>query len=935
MNRTCTFLLCIATAQLASAQQYALDSLCWGLTGSGIAILEDTVHDRIFVGGDFVQVRDPRELENCVEFNATSGLVVRQSPNPEGAVRCALPDGAGGWYIGGDFGVVGGLPRARLAHILPDGTVAAWAPVVVGSVRTMLIKGDTLYFGGGLTTVNGAARTNLAAVRRSTGTNVAWTQATANDTVRCMALNSGRLYVGGDFTQVNGSARSRIASFTVSNHALTTWAPTVDDKVRCAVATASAVYIGGDLTTVNGTARGGAASLNPTGNFVLNWNPNTNGTVNCMALSGSSILLGGTFTQVNGSTRNRIAIVSAGTIASLSTWTKDLNGAVEGITVLNDVVYATGAFERVDAVFRHRLVALGLPGTAAPAIGDWRASVHGEAAWCIAAQGSGIFVGGAFSRCGLSRRSIAAYDQTTGLPLPWDPGVNGEVRSLAQGADGTLYAAGSFTSVGGVPRANMVALDPLTGAVLSWSGGATLGDVNAIVLSGDTLVACGTFAFLGGTPRLGLGALSRTTAAVLPWNLPVAPGDEPKKLLLRRDTLYVCGHITAVGGTGRNAVAAIRLSTGTVLPFVADCAAGSSAEQMALDGDRLWVGRVDGIWGGENILSWDLLVLNAYTGAILPRQPMEGNTLAVRGNKVFTGQAYLAARDAATGWLTGSSLGQSCGGTLLFSESGDLLCAGVADNIPSNKGFFRVRIDPSISIRVMLDGPFSTGTMTPTLNDLGLLPTTEPYTSLGYMHTGGGGGEVAGSTLNFPSSGIIDWIVVEYRDAVDPSIVVASASRLLYSNGRVERAGGISIPTFAPDPNGQYHVAVRHRNHLGVMTAQPVDFSTSPYIDLTAPGTAVFGTDSRKNNSGTLCLWAGDVNFDGAIKYTGAANDRDPILVSIGGTTPNSILSGVYNTADVNMDGLVKYTGNKNDRDQVLLSIGGTTPNSTRTDQLP
>ena len=51
--------------------------------------------------------------------------------------------------------------------------------------------------------------------------------------------------------------------------------------------------------------------------------------------------------------------------------------------------------------------------------------------------------------------------------------------------------------------------------------------------------------------------------------------------------------------------------------------------------------------------------------------------------------------------------------------------------------------------------------------------------------------------------------------------------------------------------------------------------------------------------------------------------------------SPNSILSGVYSASDVNMDGLVKYTGNKNDRDRVLLSIGGTTPSSTRSDQLP
>lgn len=934
MARNYTLLLGLALGHLLQAQQYRIDSLCWGLSGRGKAILEDTLRDRIFVGGDFVQVRDPRRLQNSVEFDAVTGLVVKQSPNPYGAVRCAVPDGAGGWYIGGDFTELGGQPRSRLAHILPDGSVSAWAPAVVGSVRTMLIKGDTLYFGGGFTQVNGAARSHLAAVRRSTGNNVAWSQGTANDTVRCLSLNSGRLYVGGDFTTVNGAARSRIASFTVNNHALTTWAPSADARVRCAVATASAVYIGGDFTTVNGMPRGRGASLNPTGNFVLTWNPNTNGSVNCMVLSGASVLLGGTFTQVAGSIRNRIASVAAGSSATLSTWSKDLDGAVEGMVVVNDVIYAAGQFERVDAVFRHRLAALGLPGTAAPAILDWRSSVYGNDVWCVAAQGSSVFVGGAFHACGLSRRSIAAYDQATGLPLPWDPGVNGEVRSLAQGADGTLFAAGSFTSVGGVTRANMVALDPLTGAVLPWAGGATLGDVNDLVVSGDTLVACGTFAFLGGTPRLGLGALSRTTGAVLPWSVFVAPGDEPRNMLLHRDTLFICGNITAVGGQVRNAVASIRLSTGTVLPFVADCSTGSSADHMAMDEGMLWVGNVDGIWGGQNINTWDLLVLDASTGVIQPRQPMTGTTLAVRGNKTFTGPA-LKAHDKATGWLAGSFLSESCDGALVVAQNGDLLGAGIAVVDDDDRGFFRVRIDPSPSIRVMLDGPFSTGTMTPDLQSQGLLPPVEPYTSLGYAHVGGGGGESATWLPSSPSSDVIDWVVVEYRDAQDPSVVVASASRLLYSTGRVELANGISLPTFTADPNGSYYVAVRHRNHLGVMTAQPVDFSTSPFIDFSSPTTAAYGTNARKSNGGVMCLWPGDVSFDGVVRYTGSDNDRDLILGSIGGTVPTNTISGLYSTRDVNMDGTIKYTGNKNDRDPVLQCVGGVIPTNVRYAPLP
>ncbi|MBL7985204.1 MAG: hypothetical protein JNM91_09405, partial [Flavobacteriales bacterium] len=70
------------------------------------------------------------------------------------------------------------------------------------------------------------------------------------------------------------------------------------------------------------------------------------------------------------------------------------------------------------------------------------------------------------------------------------------------------------------------------------------------------------------------------------------------------------------------------------------------------------------------------------------------------------------------------------------------------------------------------------------------------------------------------------------------------------------------------------------------------------------------------------------------LKYTGTSNDRDAILLAVGGSTPNNVPIG-YSVADVNMDGLMKYTGVGSDRDPVLLNVGSTTPNGTRTEQLP
>ncbi|MDQ3102087.1 MAG: hypothetical protein M3R08_11915, partial [Bacteroidota bacterium] len=68
--------------------------------------------------------------------------------------------------------------------------------------------------------------------------------------------------------------------------------------------------------------------------------------------------------------------------------------------------------------------------------------------------------------------------------------------------------------------------------------------------------------------------------------------------------------------------------------------------------------------------------------------------------------------------------------------------------------------------------------------------------------------------------------------------------------------------------------------------------------------------------------------------YTGANNDRDPILLRIGGLIPTSTVTGYY-PEDVNLDGIVRYTGASNDRDPILQNVGGTIPTQTKAQQLP
>ncbi len=243
-----------------------------------------------------------------------------------------------------------------------------------------------------------------------------------------------------------------------------------------------------------------------------------------------------------------------------------------------------------------------------------------------------------------------------------------------------------------------------------------------------------------------------------------------------------------------------------------------------------------------------------------------------------------------------------------------------------------------LNIDVLLEGPYDeiSGQMSDGLRAGGLIPLTEPYTALGYSQTAGGGGEtVAQSVLNVTgANAIVDWVRVELRSSGTPATVVATRQCLLQRDGDVVATDGTSAISLGVG-SGNYHVAVRHRNHLGVMTASAVALNgTAATVNFKGTSLATYGTQAQNTIAGARAMWMGNTTGNNAIKYAGTGNDRDPILTRVGSNTPNNNAIG-YFIEDVTLSGSVMYTGSGNDRDPILLSVGSLTPNNTRTEQLP
>jgi hypothetical protein len=239
----------------------------------------------------------------------------------------------------------------------------------------------------------------------------------------------------------------------------------------------------------------------------------------------------------------------------------------------------------------------------------------------------------------------------------------------------------------------------------------------------------------------------------------------------------------------------------------------------------------------------------------------------------------------------------------------------------------------TVGMKVMLGGALlPNNSMRAELASQGILPTTEPYSAMGFTPANAGVPVAAAVLQGTGSQAVVDWVLLELRNSGGANSVAAQMAALVKANGDVVAPDGASLITFPVATVGK-HLAVHHRNHLAVMTAAPIA-SNGQVVDLTTSSTTTYGSGARMYQGTLRALWPGDVNGNGMVSYTNTDNDRDEVLVAIGAVVPSQISQG-YLLEDVNLDGIVKYTGSSNDRDIILSSVGGVVPTAVRLAQMP
>jgi hypothetical protein len=178
-------------------------------------------------------------------FDRSTGVPTRFAPKVNGPVWSVAtsPDGRR-VVIGGDFTVVDGVPRARVAmfDVATGKLVANWDPAVNYRVAALKVTKSTVYLGGSFGKVDKVARNRIAAVSLSTGALLPW-DPDADDDVHAIELSTDgtRVFVGGGFNEIGGryshslamlSAATGEAYYMPAAEAIPPLTPDCDSRVK-------------------------------------------------------------------------------------------------------------------------------------------------------------------------------------------------------------------------------------------------------------------------------------------------------------------------------------------------------------------------------------------------------------------------------------------------------------------------------------------------------------------------------------------------------------------------------------------------------------------------------------------------------------------------------------------------------------------------------
>lgn len=197
---------------------------------------------------------------------------------------------------------------------------------------------------------------------------------------------------------------------------------------------------------------------------------------------------------------------------------------------------------------------------------------------------------------------------------------------------------------------------------------------------------------------------------------------------------------------------------------------------------------------------------------------------------------------------------------------------------------------------VNLEGTYDTnsGSMTNTLQQTDNLPDVQPYNQTPWNHEGNEG--LGWTAADYPA-GSVDWVLVSFRTGTTADTEIAQTAAI------VQQDGCLYFPDenvlSADDAGNAPYVVIQHRNHIAVMTPQPIQIinNTLTYdfrFSDSYKDNASFG--QKQLSDGTWAMFAGDADQFEPLGYDINGLDKSVWVNS------NGIFDG-YFIPDFNQDG--------------------------------
>lgn len=200
-----------------------------------------------------------------------------------------------------------------------------------------------------------------------------------------------------------------------------------------------------------------------------------------------------------------------------------------------------------------------------------------------------------------------------------------------------------------------------------------------------------------------------------------------------------------------------------------------------------------------------------------------------------------------------------------------------------------------LQLSAFIEGAFDSNTalMKTDLLDQNLLPISQPYSAGPFFYFGT---ETVTAESGFPSN-VVDWVLVQIRDANDQSTVLSQRAGFLRNDGKVIDVNGQESLAFEGlDVGTEYYVSLHHRSHIAIVSNSPVSLPNNFPLDFAFNPSNIQGSGEqvKELGGGFYGLHSGDIDNNSIV------NTLDFLIWSQNATDVN-----VYANYDLDLNGIV------------------------------